>query len=175
MFDSQEVLMIKICASLLVPVIVLAMIAQAAIAWTPNPSIKITAHGAPVYEGSQIKMNFSMQHSQPAHGAAWRTCYRYETKDGTAKKSEGDYRGKSGVVCWNRGAAKSGTLTIQTVKDYLGCECDETVNIVVSEPETFTRNGTTPACGEQKPWPCTFTATAKIKSQLRCKIRPICN
>jgi len=168
--------MIKIFASLLVPSIVLAMIAQLAIAGTPNSSIKITAHSQPVYEGSQIEIHFSMQHSQQRYGASWRTCYRYETKDGTASKSEGDYLGKHGIVCWDRGAAKSDTLTIQTVRDFIGCECDETVKIIISEPEAVTRIGRTSACGDHGTWPCTFTATAKIKQQPRqCKIRPICN
>jgi len=162
---------------LLIPLALFTVIVQQAAAWTPAPPIKIATHGWGAYEGNDMSIHFSMKNSHPFNRAAWRTCYSYKTEDGTAKSSEGDYRVKSGVVCWNRYASQSGSLTIQALKDLYHCECDETVKIVLSNPRSYTRaGGWGSACGAGGSWPCNFTTTATIKQPSRqCKVRLVCN
>ncbi len=132
--------MMKKLSVLLLPPVLLAASLQTASALEPNPfgpkpKISISAHSNAVYEGRDIKINFTIQTDRPSNSAAWRTCYNYRTEGGSAAQDGyfRDYTAKSGKVCWNRYASRSDTLAIETLEDQR-CEHDETFRIVLSQP-----------------------------------------
>ncbi len=119
------------------------------------------------YEGHDLEITFTNGAPQNYH-----LRYRYRTVNGSATGGGQDYESTSGYVGWSPMAVNANeSVIVETVQDLL-CEHDETVRIILTDPQWSTTDPQSSThflgwggffCPNNRGLPCRFEAVATIK------------